>query len=35
MLSDTLDAYLGHVASDFDVPEAREIQRCGLLWAAR
>jgi hypothetical protein len=26
---------LGHVASDFDVPEAREIQRRGLLWAAR
>ena len=24
---------LGHVASDFDVPEAREIQRRGLLWA--
>ena len=23
------------VASDFDAPEAREIQRCGLLWAAR
>ncbi len=26
---------LGHVASDFDVPEAREIVRRGLLWAAR
>ncbi len=26
---------LGHVASDFDVPEAREIQRRGLVWAAR
>ena len=26
---------LGHVASDFDVPEAREIQLRGLLWAAR
>lgn len=26
---------LGHVASDFDVPEAREIQRRGMLWAAR
>ena len=25
---------LGHVASDFDVPEAREIQKRGLLWAA-
>lgn len=24
---------LGHVAADFDVPEAREIQRRGLLWA--
>lgn len=24
---------LGHVARDFDVPEAREIQRRGLLWA--
>lgn len=24
---------LGHVVSDFDVPEAREIQRRGLLWA--
>ena len=24
---------LGHVAKDFDVPEAREIQRRGLLWA--
>lgn len=26
---------LGHVASDFDVAEAKEIQRRGLLWAAR
>lgn len=26
---------LGHVASDFDVPEAKEIMRRGLLWAAR
>ncbi|NKB69925.1 MAG: ThuA domain-containing protein [Candidatus Latescibacteria bacterium] len=26
---------LGHVAGDFDVPEAREIQRRGLLWASR
>ena len=26
---------LGHVAGDFDVPEAREIQRRGMLWAAR
>jgi type 1 glutamine amidotransferase len=26
---------LGHVAQDFDVPEAREITRRGLLWAAR
>lgn len=26
---------LGHVASDFDVPEVREIQRRGMLWAAR
>ena len=25
---------LGHVAADFDVPEAREIQRRGMLWAA-
>lgn len=25
---------LGHKAADFDVPEAREIQRRGLLWAA-
>jgi type 1 glutamine amidotransferase len=24
---------LGHVASDFEVPEAREIIRRGLLWA--
>jgi type 1 glutamine amidotransferase len=26
---------LGHVAKDFEVPEAREIQKRGLLWAAR
>jgi type 1 glutamine amidotransferase len=26
---------LGHVAQDFDVPEAREIVRRGLLWATR
>ncbi len=26
---------LGHVASDFDVPEAREIVRRGMLWAGR
>ena len=26
---------LGHVHSDFDVPEAYEITRRGLLWAAR
>lgn len=26
---------LGHVARDFDVPEAREIVRRGMLWAAR
>jgi uncharacterized protein len=26
---------LGHVARDFDVPEAREIQVRGMLWAAR
>ena len=26
---------LGHVAVDFDVPEAREIQRRGMLWASR
>ncbi|MCB8944576.1 MAG: ThuA domain-containing protein [Ardenticatenaceae bacterium] len=25
---------LGHVAADFNVPEAKEIQRRGLLWAA-
>jgi type 1 glutamine amidotransferase len=25
---------LGHVAADFDVPEAREIVKRGLLWAA-
>ena len=26
---------LGHVARDFDVPEAHEIQRRGMLWASR
>ncbi len=26
---------LGHVAADFDVPEAKEIVRRGMLWAAR
>jgi type 1 glutamine amidotransferase len=26
---------LGHVAKDFDVPEARELVRRGLLWATR
>ena len=26
---------LGHVAVDFDVPEAKEIQRRGMLWASR
>jgi uncharacterized protein len=26
---------LGHVRSDFDVPEAREISRRGFLWATR
>jgi len=26
---------LGHVAKDFDVPQAREIVRRGLLWASR
>lgn len=26
---------LGHHTSDFDVPEAREIMRRGMLWAAR
>lgn len=26
---------LGHVLADFDVPEAREITRRGLLWAAK
>jgi type 1 glutamine amidotransferase len=26
---------LGHVAADFDVPEAKEIVKRGLLWAAR
>lgn len=26
---------LGHVRKDFDVPEAREIVRRGMLWAAR
>lgn len=26
---------LGHVTADFDVPEAREIVRRGMLWASR
>ena len=26
---------VGHVAADFDVPEAKEIVKRGLLWAAR
>ena len=26
---------LGHVARDFEVPEAKEIQRRGMLWASR
>lgn len=26
---------LGHVAADFDVPEAREIMQRGMLWASR
>jgi type 1 glutamine amidotransferase len=26
---------LGHIAKDFDVPQAREIVRRGLLWATR
>jgi hypothetical protein len=26
---------LGHQVSDFDVPEAREIVRRGMLWASR
>lgn len=26
---------LGHLASDFDVPEAREITRRGMLWASK
>jgi hypothetical protein len=26
---------LGHVRVDFDVPEAREIQIRGMLWASR
>jgi uncharacterized protein len=26
---------LGHVRKDFEVPEAREIQRRGMLWATR
>ena len=25
---------LGHVAKDFDVPQAREIVKRGMLWAA-
>jgi type 1 glutamine amidotransferase len=26
---------LGHVARDFEVPEAREIMKRGMLWASR
>jgi type 1 glutamine amidotransferase len=26
---------LGHVAKDFDVPEAREVVKRGMLWASR
>jgi type 1 glutamine amidotransferase len=26
---------VGHIAKDFDIPEAREIVRRGLLWASR
>ncbi len=26
---------LGHVAADFDVPEARIIMERGMLWASR
>ena len=26
---------LGHVAKDFDVPQAKEIQRRGMIWASR
>jgi type 1 glutamine amidotransferase len=26
---------LGHVASDFDVPEMKEIVQRGMLWASR
>ncbi len=26
---------LGHVAKDFDVPEARTIMQRGMLWASR
>jgi len=28
-------ASLGHVAKDFDVPEAREIVKRGMIWASR
>lgn len=28
-------ASLGHVASDFNVPEAKEIMKRGMLWASR
>lgn len=28
-------ASLGHVARDFEVAEAKEIQKRGLVWAAR
>ena len=26
---------IGHAASDFDVPQAREIVKRGMIWAAR
>jgi hypothetical protein len=26
---------LGHVATDFEVEEAREIQQRGMVWASR
>ncbi|MCH2515353.1 MAG: ThuA domain-containing protein, partial [Dehalococcoidia bacterium] len=26
---------VGHVSTDYEVPEAREIMRRGMLWAAR
>ena len=28
-------ASVGHVARDFDVPEAKELVKRGILWAAR